>query len=102
MLEAFQFLAALSAALFAGAAIISMLPSTRRAWAWTLIAAVFIGSAVLFTLVAIMPINRQLLAVERDLGSVQTRNLLARWGRLHGARSAVSAVAAVLMLWGLL
>jgi len=54
------------------------------------------------TLIVIMPTNRQLLATGRDLGSAETRQLLERWGRLHGVRSIASAIAAVLMLWGLL
>ena len=66
-----------------------------------LVAALCIGAVVPFTFIVIMPTNRQLLEVGRDLGSSETRALLERWGRLHGVRSAVSIVAAVLMLWGL-
>ena len=143
MLDVFEFLATLSASLFAGAAIyinvaehparmgldtraaaVQWAPSYHRAtWlqaplavvsfmtgagAWLLgggilwlIAALCIGAVVPFTFVAIMPTNQQLLAAERDLGSPETRALLERWGRLHGVRSAISAIAAVLMLWGL-
>jgi len=144
LVETFQFVATLSTALFAGAAIyitvaehparmaldtraaaVQWAPSYKRAtWmqaplaivgflagsgAWLcdggvvwLIATLFIGVVVPFTLIVIMPTNRQLLAAERDLGSSATRQLLARWGRLHTVRSIVSAVATVLMLWGLL
>ena len=66
-----------------------------------LVAALFIGAVVPFTFIVIMPTNRQLLEVGRDLGSSETRALLERWGRLHGVRSAISIIAAVLMLWGL-
>ncbi len=144
MLEVFQFLATLSAALFAGAAIyiniaehparmaldtrsaaIQWAPSYKRAaWmqaplaivsflagvgAWVigggvvwLVAALFIGAVVPITLIVIMPTNQQLLDTERDLSSAETRQLLERWGKLHGVRSATSAVATLLMLWGLL
>jgi hypothetical protein len=143
MLSALQFIAALAAALFAGAAVyvnvaehparmeidthsaaVQWAPSYRRATrmqaplaivsflagvgAWLagggvlwLIAALCIGAVVPITFIAIMPTNRQLLAPGRDLGSIETRELLDRWGRLHAMRSVASGVAALLMLWGL-
>ena len=144
MLETLQFLATLSATLFAGAAIyinvaehparmaldtrgaaLHWAPSYKRAtWmqaplamvgflcgvgAWLLggglvwlIAALVIGAVVPITFMVIMPTNRQLLAAGRDLQSGETRRLLDRWGRLHGIRSIASAIAATLMLWGLI
>jgi hypothetical protein len=143
MLATFQFLATLSAALFAGAAIyinvaehparmgldtrsaaMQWAPSYKRAtWmqaplaivgflagagAWLLgggllwlVAALFIGAVVPITFVVIMPTNQRLLAPERDLGSEETRQLLERWGKLHGVRTVLSGIAAVLNLWGL-
>ena len=143
MLSAFQFIATLSAALFAGAAIyinvaehparmaidtrsaaVQWAPSYQRAtwmqaplaiasflagagvWlvgggALWLVAALLIGAVVPFTFIVIMPTNRQLLAPGRDLGSAETRELLDRWGKLHAIRSALSAIATLLMLWGL-
>jgi hypothetical protein len=140
-LEALEFLAALSAALFAGAALyinVAEHPArlaldTRSAalqWAssykratwmqaplaiasflaglsvWLLgggllwlVAALLIGAVVPITFAVIMPINRLLLATGRDLDSAETRQLLELWGKLHGIRSALSAAAAVLMLW---
>lgn len=67
-----------------------------------LVAALFIGAVVPFTLIVIKPINQQLLAFERDLASAKTRELLERWGALHAARSVASTIAAVLMLWSLI
>jgi Domain of unknown function (DUF1772) len=143
ILPALQFIATLSAALFAGAALyinvaehparmsidtrsaaVQWAPSYRRAtWmqaplaivsflagagAWLasggvlwLAAALLIGAVVPITFLVIMPTNRQLLAPGRELDSLETRVLLDRWGRLHAIRSAASAVATVLMLWGL-
>jgi uncharacterized membrane protein len=66
-----------------------------------LIAGLLIGAVVPITFIIIMPTNQQLLAEDRDLGSQETRQLLTRWGKLHGVRSVLSGVATVLMLWGL-
>src|SRR5919204_5341702 len=143
MLSAFQFIAALSAALFAGAALYinvaehparmqlatrqaaeEWAPSYHRAtWmqaplaivsflagvgAWLLgggvlwlVAALFIGAVVPITFIVIMPTNRQLLAPGRELDSLETRELLDRWGRQHAIRSVASGIATLLMLWGL-
>jgi hypothetical protein len=60
-----------------------------------LVGALFIGAVVPFTFIAIMPTNHQLLASGRDLSSSETRSLLEKWGKLHGVRSALSFVAAV-------
>ena|SRR5439155_18752651 len=112
MLEMLQFVATLSAALFAGAAIyinVAEHPARMRlvgAWflggglLW-LVAALLIGAVVPITFIVIMPTNQQLLAAERDLGSAETRQLLERWSKLHGVRSITSAIAAILMLWGI-
>jgi hypothetical protein len=65
-----------------------------------LIAAIFIGAVVPITFIIIMPTNQQLLSNDRDLGSAETRQLLDRWGKLHGVRSILSGIATLLMLWG--
>jgi hypothetical protein len=64
-----------------------------------MVAASLMGLVVPFTLFAIMPTNRALLAPGRDLGSAQTRALLERWGRLHAVRTALSLAATLLYLW---
>ena len=66
-----------------------------------LVAALLIGAVVPITLIVIMPTNQELLAAGRDLGSAETRQLLERWGKLHGVRSITSAIATILMLWGI-
>jgi hypothetical protein len=67
-----------------------------------LVAAVIIGLVVPFTFLVIMPTNQKLLAAGRDLGSAETRELLARWGRLHAGRTALSLLATLLYIWLLL
>ncbi|HYY61820.1 MAG TPA: DUF1772 domain-containing protein, partial [Burkholderiales bacterium] len=66
-----------------------------------LVAALFIGAVVPITFIVIMPTNRQLLAPGRELDSLETRELLDRWGRQHAIRSVASGIATLLMLWGL-
>ena len=61
-----------------------------------LVGAVLIGLVVPFTFVAIMPTNHRLLAPGRDLASSETRELLEKWGKLHGVRSALSLLASAL------
>lgn len=65
--------------------------------AW-LLGALLIGLVVPFTFVAIMPTNHRLLEPGRDLSSPETRQLLDRWGRLHGVRSALGLAASVVYL----
>jgi len=47
-----------------------------------------------YTLIAIMPTNRQL----ETTASARTRDHLVRWGRLHGVRSALGAAATAIYL----
>jgi hypothetical protein len=51
-----------------------------------------------YTLLGIMPTNRQLLATAPESADAATRALLERWGRLHAVRSGLGAVATVLFL----
>ena len=64
------------------------------ALAW-LVGALLIGAVIPFTFIVIMPTNHQLLAPGRDISSAETRGLLEKWGKLHGVRSALGLVAAV-------
>ena len=52
-----------------------------------------------WTLIGIKPTNDALLATEPDKAGPQTRALVVKWGALHGARTVVSALAAVTFLW---
>src|ERR1700674_970267 len=57
-----------------------------------------LGSVIPFTLIVILPTNKQLLNPALDKHSGQTGQLLARWGRLHAVRSILSALALLLFL----
>jgi anthrone oxygenase-like protein len=65
---------------------------------WIAMGAISLGSVVPFTLVVILPTNRQLLDSALDPRSKKAADLLARWGRLHMTRSTLSSVAFVLFL----
>jgi hypothetical protein len=66
---------------------------------WWLVGGVLLGSVIPFTLIVILPTNKQLLSPTLDRRSAETERLLARWGRLHAVRSVLSAVALLLFLY---
>jgi hypothetical protein len=66
---------------------------------WWLVGGLLLGAVIPFTLIVILPTNKQLLSPTLDRGSEQTERLLARWGRLHAVRSVLSAVALLLFLY---
>ena len=66
---------------------------------WWAIAGVLLGSVIPFTLIVILPTNKQLLNPALDRRSVQTGRLLIRWGALHAVRSVLSALALLLLLY---
>ncbi len=141
MLHIFEFIATITAAMFAGAALyinlvehparmaldtksaaLEWAPSYKRAtwmqaplalgslatglgswWmgggiAWA-IAGLLIGAVVPFTFLGIMSTNQSLLDKERDFASPETRELLAKWAKLHAVRTALSLLAAVVYVW---
>jgi hypothetical protein len=73
------------------------------AW-WTTGDGLWLAGAVVlvlnwpYTLLGIMPTNRQLLATAPESADAATRALLERWGRLHAVRSGLGAIATVLFL----
>lgn len=68
---------------------------------WWLAAALLIGSVVPYTLIVVMPVNQKILEPDRDLSSAETRELLQKWARLHGVRTALSLVASAINVWQL-
>jgi len=66
---------------------------------WWVVAGVILGSVIPFTLIVILPTNKQLLSPALDRGSAEAERLLARWGRLHAVRSILSGIALLLFLY---
>ena len=58
-----------------------------------LVSGLALGAVVPFTLIVILPTNHRLLDASLDKASPEAEALLARWGRLHAVRSALSLVA---------
>jgi hypothetical protein len=52
-----------------------------------------------FTLLIIMPINKQLQAVRPDQAGPESRRLLLAWGKLHSIRSALGLISTLLFAW---
>jgi uncharacterized membrane protein len=65
--------------------------------AW-LIGALLIFAVIPFTLLVILPTNKQLLVPGLDTAAPATHQLLVRWGRLHAIRSVLSITAEVIFL----
>ena len=55
--------------------------------------AALLASTVAYTLIVILPTNERLLDASLDAASPDAEALLARWGRLHAARSVLSLAA---------
>jgi hypothetical protein len=70
----------------------------QRGDAWVALGAILLGAVVPFTLVAIMPTNKQLLDPALDPHSESATALLVRWGRLHAVRSVSSGTAFLLFV----
>lgn len=68
------------------------------AGSWWLVGGVLLGSVIPFTLLVIMPTNKQLLAPALDKKSAQAQTLLSHWGKLHSVRSASSGIALMIFL----
>jgi Domain of unknown function (DUF1772) len=75
------------------------------AWAgsdmWLASAAILLGAVVPFTLIVILPTNKELLDDTLDPRSQLAMLLLIRWERLHAIRSLLSTVAFVIFLFSL-
>ena len=67
-------------------------------WRWLAGAALSLANWP-FTLLAIMPTNRRLMATPSEAADTETRRLIEAWGRLHAVRSALGATATLMFLW---
>ena len=66
---------------------------------WWLVGGVVLGAVIPFTLIVILPTNKQLLSPTLDRRSAEAGQLLARWCALHAVRSVLSALALSLLLY---
>jgi uncharacterized membrane protein len=66
---------------------------------WWLAGGIVLGSVIPFTLIVILPINKQLLSPTLDRRSAQAGRLLARWGTWHAVRSVLSGLALLLFFY---
>jgi hypothetical protein len=86
----------------ASLAIVGCLTGLWSAWllgdGWIALGAALLGAVVPFTLVVILPTNKQLLDPSLDHREEQATALLIRWGRLHAVRSVLSSGALLLLL----
>jgi len=62
------------------------------------VGALLIFAVIPFTLIVILPTNKELLAPSLDRKSANTHRLLVRWGRLHAVRTAASLAAIIIFL----
>jgi hypothetical protein len=62
---------------------------------WWVVAGVLQVLVIPFTLLVILPTNKQLMSPTLDRRSAQTERLLARWGVLHAVRSILSALGTI-------
>jgi hypothetical protein len=67
-------------------------------WPWLLGALVLVANWP-YTLLAIMPTNRELMAAEPASAGPRTRALIETWAALHAGRSALGGAAALIFLW---
>lgn len=66
---------------------------------WWLVAGALLGSVIPFTLIVILPTNKQLLSPTLNRKSEHTERLLARWAALHAVRSVLSGASLLLFLY---
>jgi hypothetical protein len=54
-----------------------------------------------WTLIAIMPTNKALMATDLDKAGAKTRDLIVKWNKLHTVRTALGALAVISFLFAL-
>jgi Domain of unknown function (DUF1772) len=66
---------------------------------WWLIGACVLLANWPFTLLAIMPTNKALMATPPEGAGPKSRELMQTWGKLHAVRTSLGAIATAIFLW---
>jgi hypothetical protein len=66
---------------------------------WWLIGALLMIANWPYTIIAIMPTNRRLLAIETTGTGPESRLLIEKWGQLHAVRTGLGLAATLIFLW---
>jgi len=67
-------------------------------WRWLLGAALILAPWP-YTLIVIMPVNKQIEATPAGQATDTTRSLIEKWGGLHAVRTALGIAATLVYLW---
>jgi hypothetical protein len=92
---------AMQATLAALGGLCAVAATFQTGWALWLVGAALILANWPFTLYFIMPVNRRLMAASPESADTGTRELLARWNRLHACRTLLGLAATVACVWAL-
>jgi anthrone oxygenase-like protein len=69
-------------------------------WRW-IVGAILIIANWPYTLLGILPTNKQIEAIPNDAAGAQSRALIESWGGLHAVRTALGVAATLAYLWAL-
>ena len=67
-------------------------------WRWLLGALILLANWS-YTILVIMPTNRRLMETSLEAPTIETRQMVRKWGFLHSGRSALGLAATLIFLW---
>ena len=67
-------------------------------WQWAVGALIILANWP-YTLIAIMPVNKKLLAIDPGAAGAEAGAMLEEWARLHAGRTALGFLATLTFLW---